>query len=58
TTQNGDDVPGTFMNVATLFLGMSYSLSKKTYLNVNVGIGLTVDAPDVQVSVSIPIRLL
>jgi len=58
TTQKGDDVPGTFMNVATLFLGMSYSLSKKTYLNVNVGIGLTVDAPDVQVSVSIPIRLL
>jgi len=57
TRQNGEGVPGTFMNVATLFLGMNYSLSKRTQLGINVGVGLTVDDPDVQVTVSIPIRL-
>jgi len=55
TRQNGAQVPGSFVNAGTLFLGGSYAVSKQTYINLSVGIGLTVDAPDVQVILSVPI---
>jgi hypothetical protein len=54
TKQSGEKVPGSFLNAGTLFLGGSYAVSKKTYINLSVGIGLTLDAPDVQVILSVP----
>jgi len=58
TEQNGEKVPGTDLNVATLNFGLSYVLSDRTTANISVGIGLTHYAPDVSVEVTIPIRIL
>jgi len=57
TKQNGKKVPGSFMNAGTLFVGGGYAVSKKTFVNLSVGVGLTVDAPDVQVTLSVPFSL-
>jgi hypothetical protein len=57
TKQNGTKIPGTYINSAVLFLGTSYVLSKNNYVNISVGAGLTLDAPDIQLVVAIPIRL-
>ena len=40
--------------LATLLLGYSYRLSKKTTLNVSVGAGLTRDTPDVSLTLRLP----
>jgi long-subunit fatty acid transport protein len=57
TKQNGQRVPGTFINAGTIFLGGSYNISKKTSVNLSVGLGLTTDAPDVQVVWTVPFNL-
>lgn len=57
TRQNGEDVPGTDLNVATLNFGISYVLSQRTSVNITVGVGLTHYAPDVTVEITIPIRV-
>jgi hypothetical protein len=57
TKQDGTKIPGTYINSAVLFLGASYTLSKNAYVNISLGAGLTLDAPDVQLMVAIPIRL-
>lgn len=57
TKQNGEKVPGSFINSATVLLGGSYAISKKTNINLSVGIGLTSDAPDVQVTLSVPFSI-
>lgn len=56
TTHNDKKLAGTFVNSASIFFGGSYALSKRSNLNVSIGTGLTLDAPDVQVTVSLPIR--
>ncbi len=55
--QNGSKIPGTFLNAGVLFLGTTYAISSKTFINVSAGIGLTTDAPDVQVAVSVPLNI-
>lgn len=57
TKQNGHKLPETYMNAATLSMGTGYAISRKSYLNLSVGVGLTVDAPDVQVALSLPFSL-
>ena len=56
TTQEGKDVAGTDFNVGMLYLGASYVISPKSFLNFSVGVGLTTDAPDVTVEIRFPIR--
>ncbi|MBI5025724.1 MAG: transporter [Nitrospirae bacterium] len=55
--QEGRKVPETNFNAATIFLGTSYALSKNSSLNLSVGFGLTVDAPNVQLTLSVPFRI-
>lgn len=56
TTLQGEDVPGTNLTVGMLRVGASYILSRKVSLDVSLGIGITADAPDMQATVSIPIK--
>jgi len=57
TKQNDKPVDGTLMNSATLSFGASYAVTKKSSVNFTLGVGLTVDAPDVQLTVSMPFQL-
>ena len=55
TRLNGEVTAGSVRTqLATLLLGYSYRLSKKTTLNVSVGAGLTRDTPDVSLTVRLP----
>lgn len=56
TTLQGEDVPGTNLTVGMLRVGASYILSRKVSLDVSLGIGITADAPDMQATVSIPVK--
>ncbi len=44
------------VQLGQLLFGYSYKLSQKTTFNVSLGIGVTQDAPDVQMTVRLPIR--
>lgn len=57
TRQNGKKIDGTLMNAATLSFGTSYAVSKKSSINFTLGVGLTVDAPDIQLTLSMPFQL-
>lgn len=57
TRQNDKPVEGSSLNAVTLSFGASYAASKKSSVNFTLGIGLTVDAPDVQMTLSMPFRL-
>jgi len=56
TKVRGDKIPGTYLSAGTLFLGGNYSLAKNVSLSLQVGIGVTSDAPDVQVTLLMPIN--
>ncbi|MFQ5914998.1 MAG: hypothetical protein ACE5JS_17655 [Nitrospinota bacterium] len=51
------DVPGSFLNVAQAFFGITWALTQITSIDFSTGIGLTEDSPDVTVRVSVPIRV-
>lgn len=57
TKLEGRSVSGTSVSVGTFRVGSSYLLSKHVSMDFSVGIGLTSDAPDVQTTISFPIRL-
>jgi hypothetical protein len=44
------------IQLGTLRFGISYQLSKDTYLNTTIGIGVTRDSPDLEATVRLPIR--
>jgi hypothetical protein len=44
------------IQIGTLRFGISYQLSKDTYLNTTIGIGVTRDSPDLEATVRLPIR--
>lgn len=57
TTLDHAPLPGSSLRVGVFRVGVTHSLTRDVAMDVAVGIGLTRDAPDVQASVSFPIRL-
>lgn len=57
TDINRVQVPGSSENIPILRLGASYVLGRDVSLDFTVGIGLSEDAPDVEVTFVLPIRL-
>lgn len=56
TTQNGVTIPGSqTLQVGSLLLGASHRVGKTSNFSVSLGAGITEDAPDIQVSVRLPI---
>lgn len=56
TKVKGENIPGDVTaQLGTLLLGSSYRLDNKKTLNVSLGAGVTRDAPDVQLTVRLPI---
>jgi len=54
--QNGETIPGSVtVQMASLLLGLSYRLDDKRMLSLSLGAGLTVDSPDVQLTLRLPI---
>jgi outer membrane protein assembly factor BamA len=43
------------IQLGTLRFGVSYQLSKGTFLNTTIGIGVTRDSPDLEATVRLPI---
>lgn len=56
TKQNGVGMIETDVNVASLFTGLSYSLSEKTAISFLVGIGITEDSPNLEVALKMPVQ--
>lgn len=54
----GETLPETDINVASLIFGGSYILGDRTSFSVTVSIGLTPEAPDVQLTFRMPIFIL
>ena len=58
TTVNGQTPPGELSaQLGTLLLGYSYKYSKRTTWNLSLGIGVTDDAPDVQLTLRVPMNV-
>ncbi len=55
TEQNGKEILGSDVNVASIYLGGSYSPTQNVSINLNVGAGLTEDSSDLDINLSIPI---
>jgi hypothetical protein len=53
----GQDILRTDANAATLFAGLTYSLTRELAMNFSVGVGITKDAPDFQLEMRLPFRL-
>ncbi|MFQ5657681.1 MAG: transporter [Candidatus Methylomirabilales bacterium] len=51
-----NDVPGSTLNVATAFAGITWALGRTVSMDFSVGAGLTEDSPDVTVRLAFPIR--
>jgi hypothetical protein len=49
-------VPGSELNVATAYGGLTWALARNVSMDLSVGVGLTEDAPDVSVYLAFPIR--
>lgn len=57
TKQNGVVIPNTTkVQLGTLLFGVSYKVSPKSTLNLTLGVGLTEAAPNVQVTVRLPME--
>lgn len=56
TTVRGNKIPGTYLNAGTIYFGTNYNISKKMSISLQVGIGVTSDAPDVQVTLAMPLN--
>ncbi len=54
TTQNGNNLKGSDLDIGEVSLGYSYRLSRNTNLNLSVGVGATEDAQDFQLTVRLP----
>jgi hypothetical protein len=57
TTAFGEDVPGSSLTVGTFRVGFTYAVTRDIFVDVGVGIGITQDAPDVQATIAVPIRI-
>jgi hypothetical protein len=55
TKQNGGSIDGSDFDVGQLIFGLNYALAKKTSSNLAVAIGATRDAPDVQMTLRVPV---
>jgi len=51
---SGTDVPGSFVNVADVKVGLIYSISRNCSVDLTAGIGLTEDSPDFTAEVRVP----
>jgi hypothetical protein len=49
-------VPGSNLNVATLYGGLTWAIARNVSMDLSVGAGLTEDSPDVSVYLAFPIR--
>lgn len=57
TKQNGEPIPATSkVQLGTLLFGTSYRLGTKTTLNFTLGVGVTEEAPNVQLTVRLPME--
>ncbi len=56
TESNGKDFSSTALDVGSLLLGTTLRLSDRAGLNLNAALGITEDAPDVQITLSVPYR--
>ncbi len=52
---NGE-VPGSTLNVATAYAGVTWAIARNVSMDLSVGVGLTEDTPDVSVHIAFPIR--
>jgi hypothetical protein len=58
TKINGNTPPGELSaQLGTLLLGYSYRVKKNTSFNLSLGIGVTDEAPDVQITLRMPVTL-
>jgi hypothetical protein len=55
TKQNGVSIDGSDFDVGQLIFGLNYAYAKKTSANLAVAIGATRDAPDVQMTLRVPV---
>lgn len=56
TTQNGENIPGSqTLQIGSLLFGASHRVGKSSSFSVSLGAGITEDAPDVQISVRLPV---
>lgn len=55
TEQNGKKIDGSDFDVGQLIFGLNYAFAKYTSANLAVAIGTTRDAPDVQMTLRVPI---
>ena len=55
TSQNGENIEGSDFDVGQFTFGLNYVFAKKTSANLAVAIGATRDAPDVQMTLRIPV---
>ncbi|TFZ00785.1 hypothetical protein EZ313_20285 [Ramlibacter henchirensis] len=56
TRVNGQEVAGSSTLSGSVELGLSTLLSRSTLLDITLGFGITPDAPDLRLSVSLPVR--
>jgi len=54
--QDGVSVDDTVTHVGTLLFGYSLRLSPKTTVNLSLGVGVTEAAPDVQLTLRVPMN--
>lgn len=56
--ENGQTIPGSErLQVGVLIIGMSYRATQKTTVNFSLGVGVTQDAPNVQVTLGLPLTI-
>jgi len=56
--QNGQTITGSQrLQVGVLLIGVSYRVKPHTTVNFNLGVGVTQDAPNVQVTLSLPLSI-
>jgi hypothetical protein len=53
----GNNIPGSTLTVGIFRVGATYALTRNLFLDLGVGIGITEDAPDVQATVALPLRI-
>ncbi|HZD26412.1 MAG TPA: transporter, partial [Alphaproteobacteria bacterium] len=56
STQNGQDILNSDLQVGTFSTGVAYRLNKNMNMNVSLGIGVTDPAPDAQLMLRIPYK--
>ena len=55
TEQNGQNIEGTNFDIGQFTFGLNYAFAKKTSANLAVAVGATRDAPDVQMTLRVPV---